>query len=63
VDDLSHLRWLDQHLNGVALDVIYRNALDKLIQAKLATQVSNSTVNRMLALIRSILRKAALEWD
>ena len=63
VDDLGHLRWLDHYLNGMALDAINRDALDKLIQAKLATEVSNSTVNRMLALVRSILRKAALEWD
>ncbi len=62
-DDQGHLRWLDQYLNGAGLDEINRDALDKLIQAKLATQVSNSTVNRMLALIRAILRKAALEWE
>lgn len=63
VDDLGHLRWLDQYLNGVVLDGINRDALDRLVQAKLTTQVSNSTVNRMLALIRAILRKAALEWE
>ena len=62
-DDLAHLRWLDQHLNGLTLNSINRDTLDRLIQAKLATQVVNSTVNRMLALIRSILRKAALEWE
>jgi len=62
-DDQGHLRWLDQYLSGAALDEINRDALDKLIQAKLLTQVSNSTVNRMLALIRAILRKAALEWE
>ncbi len=62
-DDLGHLRWLDQYLNGMALDDINRDVLDKLIQAKLTTEVSNSTVNRMLALIRAILRKAALEWE
>lgn len=61
--DLGHLRWLDQYLNGVALDDINRDVVDRLTQAKLTTQVSNSTVNRMLALIRAILRKAALEWD
>jgi len=42
------VRWLDQYLNGVALDDINRDVVDKLIQGKLATQVSNSTVNRML---------------
>jgi len=45
------------------LDKINRDTLDTLVQAKLTTQVSNSTVNRMLALIRAILRKAALDWE
>lgn len=63
VDDLCHLRWLDQHFNGVGLEEIDRDTVDRVIQAKLATQVSNSTVNRMLALIRAILRKAAYEWE
>jgi integrase len=62
-DDIGHLRWLDPHLNGIALDQINRDCLDKLIQAKLATKVKPATVNRMLALIRSILRKASLEWE
>jgi len=60
---LGHLCWLDQYLNDVPLDSINRDALDRLIQAKLETGTDNVTVNRMLALIRSILRKAALEWE
>lgn len=63
IDDLGHLRWLDQHLSGVELAAINRDTLDRLIQNKLANQVSNSTVNRMLALTRSILRKASLDWE
>lgn len=63
VDDLCHLRWLDQYFNSVELGEINRDTLDRIIQAKLATQVTNSTVNRMLALIRAILRKAAYEWE
>ena len=51
MDDLSHLRWLEPGLPG------------KLIHSKTASGVSNSTVNRMLAVIRAILRKAALEWE
>lgn len=62
-DDIGHLRWLDQHLSGIALDQINRDCLDQLIQAKLKTEAKPATVNRMLALIRSILRKAALEWE
>lgn len=63
VDDLSHLRWLDPHLNGLMLDEINRECLDKITQAKLSTGVANGSVNRMLAVVRAILRKAALEWE
>lgn len=62
-DDLGNFRWLDQFLNGIVLEDINHNVLDKIIQAKLTTKVKNSTVNRMLALIRAILRKAVLEWE
>lgn len=62
-DDLGHLRWLDPFLAGKSLDEINRDCLDKLIQAKLAGEASHATVNRMLALVRAILRKAALEWE
>lgn len=62
-DDLMHLRWLDPYLAGVALEEINRDCLATLVQTKLEHEVSHGTVNRMLALIRSILRKAALEWD
>lgn len=62
-DDLMHLRWLDPQLAGRPLDEINRDCLATLVQTKLEHEVSHGTVNRMLALIRSILRKAALEWD
>jgi integrase len=62
-DDLGHLRWLNQYFNGIPLDEINRDFLDKIIQAKKETGVKSATVNRMLALIRAILRKAALEWE
>ena len=61
--DLMHLRWLDQHLSGLMLDEIDRDCLDKITESKLATGVANSSVNRVLALVRSILRKAAMEWE
>lgn len=62
-DDKMHLRWLDAHLEGAALIDINRDKLDTIVKARLQGQVSNATVNRMLALIRAILRKAALEWE
>ncbi len=37
--------------------------IEGITQAKLADQCSNATVNRTLALVRSILRKALREWQ
>jgi integrase len=61
--DKKHLRWLDAYLQGVRLMDIDRNKLDELVQAKKATGAANGTVNRMLALVRAILRKAVHEWE
>lgn len=62
-DDKSHLRWLDKYLNGVELNAINRDMLDRVITARLREGVSNATVNRMLQVVRAILRKAVFEWD
>ena len=56
VSDIYHLRWLDQYLNGVGLQTIKRDLLDKISAAKQATGVENATVNRVLEVIRIILR-------
>ncbi|WP_407656499.1 tyrosine-type recombinase/integrase [Methyloglobulus morosus] len=61
--DIKHLRFLDKHLNGVYLHDINRDMVDSLIQSKLATKVCNTTVNRMLQLVRAILRRASIEWE
>ena len=60
--DKSILRWLDDYLGGRYLDEIDRATVDhiKATRAKIATQ---STANRYLALIRTILRKACHEWE
>jgi len=61
--DKMHLRWLDKHLNGVELQAINRDVLDRITAARVAEGVANATVNRALEIIRAILRKAAYEWD
>jgi len=61
--DLSHLRWLDFYFDKLPLDEINRDCIDKIVQEKLAEGVTNSTVNRVLALIRSILRRACFDWE
>lgn len=62
-DDISQLRWLDKYLGDKDLTVINRDLIDRVKSARLKTGVSNATVNRMLALVRAILRKATLEWE
>ena len=62
-EDKAKLRWLDQHLGGKELDTINRDMIERISQAKLADGCSNATVNRTLALVRSILRKCVREWQ
>jgi integrase len=61
--DICILRWLEPHLSGVLLQNISRTVVDELSLKKVQTGASNGTVNRMLALLRSILRRAAFEWE
>ena len=62
-DDRTHLRWVDRFLNGVMLDKIDRELLDRIMTARKADGVANSTVNRTLEVVRAVLRRAALDWD
>ncbi|MCH8261438.1 MAG: site-specific integrase [Proteobacteria bacterium] len=62
-DDISILRWLHNHLFDLYLDEIKRDVLDKITAAKLSEKVTNATVNRMLEIVRAILRRAELEWE
>lgn len=63
VSDKTHLRWLDPYLNGVMLDEIERSRLDRIMAARIAEGVKNSSVNRVMEVIRAVLRKAANEWE
>lgn len=62
-DDIIHLRWLDPFLGQQTLATITRDMIDGLIAKRKGEGVSNATVNRMLAVIRAILRRAALDWE
>lgn len=61
-DDKSRLRWIQPYLKGKKLAEIDRELIRRIGEIK-AKEASPSTANRVLALIRSILRKAALEWE
>src|SRR6185503_8586795 len=62
-DDRTHLRWVDRFLNGAWLEKIDRDLLDRIMSARKAEGVANSTVNRTLEVVRAVLRRAAYDWD
>ena len=57
------MRWVHSHLYDKYLDAIDRTLIDKIIEARRADGVANATVNRVLEVVKAILRKAALEWE
>ena len=61
--DIAHLRWLDRFLGGKQLEEINRAAIDRLTDARLAEGVCNATVNRMLEVVRVILRRCVNQWE
>ena len=62
-EDVSRLRWLDPFLRDKDLATISRATIDNITEEKLAHGCSNATVNRILALVRAILRKCVNEWE
>jgi integrase len=61
--DQSKFRYLDKYLSSVLLKDITRDMVEQLAQMKEKAGASPATVNRMLTLIRAILRKAEREWE
>lgn len=61
-NDIARLRWLDKFFADFFLDQITRDVVELVIDAKLL-EASASTVNRYLAMIRSILRMACDHWE
>lgn len=62
-DDKRNFRWLHAHLAGKNLADIDRECIDRICQARRKEGVSNGTVNRTLALLRSVLRAAVNDWE
>ena len=61
--DKMHLRWLDPHLRDFQLHEITRDVAEDVANKKEAEGVSPTTVNRMLEIVRALLRKAHNEWE
>ncbi len=62
-DDKFHLRWLDLHLRKLRLRDITRDVIDRITNLKSLEGVKPATVNRVLEVVRAILRKAEREWE
>ena len=61
--DRTMLQWLDKFLADRDLESINRATIEAIIEAKLAEGCSHGTVNRHLALMRSILRRCMRDWE
>lgn len=62
-DDIGHLDWLQIYLDHFQLDDISKDVIEMIAKAKEKTGVSAATVNRVLALIRSVLNRACSIWE
>jgi hypothetical protein len=60
--DKSMIRWFKPRLGGRALSEINRALLDEVRKVR-SKGVTASTVNRYMALVRSILRRACYDWE
>lgn len=61
-DDVAKINWLQQFFRGKYLDELTRDVIAEIGGLK-RNETSPATANRLLALIRSILRRAALDWE
>ena len=61
-EDIAKLKWLHSILGELMLDEITLDVIAKIKAARIK-QASQSTANRFLALVRSILKRAVEEWD
>lgn len=61
--DILHFRYLDPHFGHLALCDINKELVNKVKHLKKESGVKNASVNRMLALIRSVLNRAKNEWE
>lgn len=62
-EDKARFRWLHPYLGGKQLEAVTRSVIDQITEAKLIEGVSNSTVNRLLEVIRAVLRKCVNDWE
>lgn len=61
--DMCIFRWLHPLLSEYYINDINRSVVDAVTKQKRASGVKNGTVNRTLALLRSVLIRAYVDWE
>lgn len=61
-DDAAHLDLLLEFIGDLPIRVVNDDSLKPFIDARKASGVKNSTINRALEVVRSIMNQAAREW-
>lgn len=62
LQDVKQVAWLQQFFRGRFLHDLTRDVISQVAEVKLK-ESSPATANRYLAMIRAILRRAALDWE
>lgn len=62
LEDVSKVAWLQQFFRGKYLHELTRDVIAMVGQVK-SKETSPATANRLLAVVRAILRRAALDWE
>lgn len=62
-DDILIFEYLQKHLSNIELSKITRDMIEEIAQKKESTGVAPATVNRMLALLKSVLNRACKTWE
>ncbi len=59
--DIQKSEWLAKYMNGKPMHEMTRDFIEWVLAHK--ENVKGATINRMIALIRAVLRKAKYEWE
>lgn len=61
--DEEKFEWINQHLGNMFLKDINAVVIEQLADKKSTTGVSPATINRMLAVVKSVLNRACKYWE
>jgi integrase len=61
-NDAQKFAWFEQHFGKLMLGEMTRDVVMRAVNLK-AQEASKATANRYLALVRAVLRRAAMQWE